>query len=266
MSAVPSSIKVALESVSFHYRQVGSNSALGISILKDFDLVCEPSQITAILGPSGCGKSTILDIIAGLRNPVKGRVRITNADNQVKPRLGFIFQRENCLPWLRIEQNLIFGLDSAPSGMEDIVCRLGLTDLLKAYPHELSGGQQQRVAIARILVRKPNLVLCDEPWSSLDIAMRRTVQDEVRSLVKEVGATCVLVTHEPSEALRVADRVVVLAENPVRISRDLTVSQSQRTNPLELEHFIADYLSAIGGSGSASGLTPINEFGPCGDS
>lgn len=245
MSQGQTGIKVVLAGVTYRYRRAAFGPKRDLTVLRDFDLECAPSEITAILGPSGCGKSTILDLIARLKKPTEGTVALTNAGGPVGPRLAFIFQRENCLPWLNIKKNLIFGLDVVPDNLGQVVGRLNLGDLLRNYPHELSGGQQQRVAIARLLLRKPDLILCDEPWSSLDIAMRRTVETEVRDLVKQVGATCVLVTHEPSEALRVADRILVLTDRPARIVHDLDVTDRHRSDPVEIEKFITSYLSTL---------------------
>lgn len=238
-------VKVALEGVDFAYsRGLGGTDRREI-VLDKFSLTCPASRITAILGPSGCGKSTILDLVAGLRRPEGGRIAITSAGSPAKPRAGFIFQRENCLPWLRIRENLTFGLDAPGPDFEAIVARLQLAALLDKFPHELSGGQQQRIAIGRLLIRRPNLILCDEPWSSLDIASRRLAEDQVRDLIRQMDATCILVTHEPSEALRVADVVVVLSGKPVRIVQQFDVTPEQRADPRAVERFIDDYVEIL---------------------
>jgi iron(III) transport system ATP-binding protein len=216
--------------------------------LDGFDLRCEPAEITAILGRSGCGKSTILDLIAGLRPPHGGAIKLSRAGQSIQPTIGFIFQRDNCLPWLTIEKNLLFGLDEAEEAGADVgslAARLNISHLLQRFPRELSGGEQQRVAVGRLLLRRPDLVLCDEPWSSLDIGARRSVETLVRELIHSTRATAVLVTHEPREALRVADRVVVLSCTPIRIVHEIRVAPSMRTDPLALETFTRDYLDIL---------------------
>lgn len=183
-----------------------------------FDLV--EGDIGCLLGPSGCGKTTILRTIAGFEIPAAGTIRlkdkiISDRQNVVPPekrKIGMVFQDFALFPHLNVEQNIIFGLDKKNSAGNRQRCNelLKLIDLEgtnKKYPHQLSGGQQQRVALARAMAPRPEILLLDEPFSSLDIELREQLAREIRQILKQENITAILVTHDQQEAFAMADKV-----------------------------------------------------------
>lgn len=185
------------------------------------DLKIARGEFLAILGPSGSGKSTLLRILAGLCAPSSGRVLFGERDaSGLSPSdrdAAIMFQSQSLFPHLRVRQNLEFSAvahGTARSIVRDsttsVAKLLGLADRLESWPSQLSGGQRQRVAIGRIMVRKPSLVLLDEPFSNLDPPLRGRMAEDVRQLHTRTGATTILVTHEPREAASLADRILFL--------------------------------------------------------
>jgi len=178
-------------------------------------------RITALLGPSGCGKTTLLRLIAGFEAPDAGAIEldgrpVAGTDVYVPPevrRVGMVFQDYALFPHLTVRANIAFGLPRKARTAERLESLLGLVGLSAhgdRYPHELSGGEQQRVALARTLAPNPRVVLLDEPFSNLDASLRREVRGEVKSILKKLGSTVVLVTHDQEEAFELGDRVAVL--------------------------------------------------------
>ena len=188
----------------------------GSPVLDGLDLEIPRGQFLAIVGRSGSGKSTLLRLLAGLDQPDTGTIRASD-------RLAVAFQEPRLLPWLTVAGNVGFGLSRA--GRAEVVARalseVGLSDRSRAWPLTLSGGQAQRVSLARAVVRDPQLVLLDEPFGALDALTRIDAQNLVSRLAAEHGWTVVMVTHDVTEALRLADRVVVLGEG--RIIADVDV-------------------------------------------
>jgi iron(III) transport system ATP-binding protein len=191
--------------------------------LDDVSLSCDAEEIVSLIGPSGCGKSTLLRIIAGLDSEHEGRVHlfgqlVSGAKVFVEPEqrsVGFMFQDYALFPHLTVEQNIGFGLRGAASATVRtkalaLAERLSINALLDKYPHMLSGGEQQRVALARALAPAPRVLLMDEPFSNLDRRLAERVRAETISVLRELGMTAVLVTHDPEEALSVSDRIVLL--------------------------------------------------------
>lgn len=178
-------------------------------------------EIGALLGPSGTGKTSLLRVIAGLHAPAAGRVVLRGAEaNGLPPEqrgLGFVFQDLALFPHLDVAGNIGFGLSRWPRAerearVRDLIARTGLDGLAARMPHELSGGQQQRVALARSLAPKPDLLLLDEPLSSLDADLRPKLRDELRALLKAEGTAALLVTHDQDEAFAFADSVGVMLD------------------------------------------------------
>lgn len=185
----------------------------------DLGLALQPGELGCLLGPSGCGKTTLLRAIAGFHTPSAGALRLRGADALALPPekrgLGFVFQDLALFPHLSVADNVGFGLhrldraDRATRSLETLAL-LGLQDLAHRYPHELSGGQQQRVALARSLAPRPDLLLLDEPFSSLDADLRGRLRDDLRALLKRLGIAALLVTHDQEEAFAFADTVGVM--------------------------------------------------------
>jgi iron(III) transport system ATP-binding protein len=185
----------------------------------DVTLELRDGELGCLLGPSGCGKTTLLRAIAGFHAPASGLLRLRGADaNALPPEkrdLGFVFQDLALFPHLDVAGNVLFGLhrlvrDEAQRRCRDALEMLGLEDLAGRYPHELSGGQQQRVALARSLAPRPDLLLLDEPFSSLDADLRGRLREELRALLKSLGIAALLVTHDQEEAFGFADTVGVM--------------------------------------------------------
>jgi iron(III) transport system ATP-binding protein len=196
--------------------------------LKEFDFEVRAGEFVSILGHSGVGKTTALRVIAGFERVTSGYVRIggrlvSSGFTHVPPdrrRVGLVFQDYALFPHLTVAANIGFGLrgigrDIREAQVSKMVELTGLTGLEERYAHELSGGQQQRVALARALAPSPVAVLMDEPFSNLDRQMRSTLRREVRRILKEAGATAVLVTHDREEALALADRVAVMGNGRI---------------------------------------------------
>jgi iron(III) transport system ATP-binding protein len=190
-------------------------------VLRGLDLTVDAGTITAILGASGSGKTTLLRVLCGFERSERGSIvidgEVVDSPTQYVPperrRIGYVPQDGNLFPHLSIAGNIRFGL---PRGAEsrqrvsDLLDMIGLSDRARSYPHQLSGGQQQRVALARALAVHPRLVLLDEPFASLDAALRASVRGDVVRILRDAGATALLVTHDQDEALSLSDTVAVL--------------------------------------------------------
>lgn len=183
------------------------------AVLTDLDLCLWPHEILAVVGRTGCGKSTLLRFLAGLE-PVRqlgGRVCAQTSDR------AMVFQdTEQVFPWKRVLDNVLIGLPKRAEQVDrakGLLKEVGLGDRMDAFPHVLSGGQKQRVAIARALMRKPRLLLLDEPFGSLDYLTRRAHQDLLLSLHRKHPMSMVLVTHDLPEALRLAGRILVIRQD-----------------------------------------------------
>ena len=185
------------------------------------DLDVESGEILCLLGPSGCGKTTTLRLIAGFDAPDAGTIQIGGRmvygpgvnESPENRRVGMVFQEGALFPHLTAAQNIAFGLGRTKRRKEQVASALrlvGLEAYQGRYPHQLSGGQQQRVALARALAPAPDLILMDEPFSSLDRGLREQLRTEVRAILRERGATVVCVTHDQEEAMQLGDRVVVM--------------------------------------------------------
>lgn len=189
------------------------------------DLAVEEGEILALLGPSGCGKTTALRIVAGFDDPDSGSIEIGGVvvadDSHSLPperrNVGMVFQDGALFPHLSVAKNVGFGIKGARSGAlaDDALRLVGLAGAGERMPHQLSGGQQQRVALARALAPKPALILLDEPFSSLDAALRSRLRTDVREIIRQTGVTALLVTHDQEEALSMADRVAVMWEGRI---------------------------------------------------
>ena len=176
----------------------------------------ERGDFVAIIGPSGCGKTTLLSLAAGLLVPSEGEVLCGGT-------CGYMLQRDELFPWRTIEKNLFLQLEEGHKKPEARarVCALaekyGLKDFLKSYPAQLSGGMRQRAALIRTLATDPDILLLDEPFSALDYQTRLTVCNDVAAIIRSEQKTALLITHDISEAISVADRVLVLSARPARV-------------------------------------------------
>ncbi|WP_027136113.1 ABC transporter ATP-binding protein [Geminicoccus roseus] len=200
------------------------------TVLDRLSLSIEAGEAVAIVGRSGCGKSTLLRLLAGLDRPDGGRVAIGGEPvTGPRPDVAVVFQEPRLLPWLNVLDNVKVGLGPAAAGpdgqaaAERALSRVGLAEFAARLPKTLSGGMAQRVGIARALVRRPRLLLLDEPFSALDALTKIELQEELDRIRGEDRPALLLVTHDLEEATALADRVVVLQGQPGRIVLDLPV-------------------------------------------
>jgi iron(III) transport system ATP-binding protein len=195
-------------------------------VLRGMNLNVPAGSLTAVLGLSGCGKTTLLRVIAGFERAEQGRVslgsRVLDDEHTYVPPerrgIGYVPQEGALFPHLTVKRNVGFGLsreERRGAAVGDLLEMVGLESLADRYPHQLSGGEQQRVALARALARRPEVLLLDEPFSSLDASLRARVREEVHTLLRAQGVTTVLVTHDQEEALSLADTVAVLRDGTI---------------------------------------------------
>ncbi|MGG4167782.1 ABC transporter ATP-binding protein [Rossellomorea vietnamensis] len=192
-------------------------------ILKNVTFSLQKGEILSLVGTSGSGKSTFLRILAGLETATKGKVLIDGNDiSLTKPQnrpIGMVFQQPLLFPHMNVLENVMYGLEMSGNkkrennrSAKDYIQRVGLGEVMHHYPSELSGGQQQRVSLIRSLILKPKLLLLDEPFSSLDLQLRKELRQWVLNVFKEEGTTVLFVTHDRDEAYEMGDRVAVLHE------------------------------------------------------
>lgn len=243
-----------------------------VTALSDVSLTVRPGEIVALLGQSGCGKTTLLRLAAGVERPSSGRVLLEGRDvsdpgDFVEPEhrgVGFVFQDYALFPHLTVGENVRFGLRgqgaaAAAATALRALARVGLADFYGAYPHMLSGGEQQRVALARAIAPRPGVLLMDEPFSNLDRRLRDVVRDETAALLEETGATSIIVTHDPEDAMRIADRIVLMRAG--RIVQVGTGEELYRT-PASLfaARFFCDFTEVEGKVSGGAVDTPVGRF------
>ena len=208
--------------------RVGKTYPNGVHALDGISLTVSPGEILVVIGGSGCGKSTMLRAISGLDTPSQGRVVLDGMTiTAPHEKIGIIFQEPRLLPWLRVADNVGFGLEQCPTAERNArvaraLERVGLTDKARVWPRELSGGQAQRVAILRALVPRPQVLLLDEPFSALDAFTRADLQDHLLDLWADSKPTLIMVTHDVEEAIVLADRIMVMRPHPGRVYEEIT--------------------------------------------
>ena len=193
--------------------------------IRDVDLDVAPGEFVAIVGPTGCGKSTTLGLVSGLEGASRGTVVVHGTPVAGIPDgVGYMFQADAVLPWKNVLDNVALGLRyrdvptaEANARAREWIARVGLTGFEDRYPHQLSGGMRKRVAMAQTLITEPSLLLLDEPFGALDVQTRELMQDELLELWSGTGAAVVFVTHDLTEAISLADRVVVMTAGPATV-------------------------------------------------
>ncbi|WP_217596634.1 ABC transporter ATP-binding protein [Cohnella sp. GbtcB17] len=209
--------------------------------LSDIRASIERGEFISVVGPSGCGKSTLLSLISGMQKPTKGKVLIDGMEVRgVSPKVGYMLQHDHLFEWRNLLSNLLVGaeirrmdLKKAKRKALELLERYGLGGFADHNPAQLTGGMRQRVALIRTLVAEPDILLLDEPFSALDYQTRLTLADEVFHIIKDQGKTAVLVTHDISEAIGMADRVMVLSKRPGTIASvyDIRFDEGEGLSP-----------------------------------
>ena len=205
-----------------------------ILAVDNFSFDLKDGEFVAIVGPSGCGKSTILSILCGLEKASSGIIEM--ADNM---HLGYMLQGDNLFEWQTILKNCLLGLEikgkvskKDKEYVEKLLKTYGLEEFMNAYPSNLSGGMRQRVALIRTLATKPDLLLLDEPFSALDYQSRLAVSDDVYKIIKREKKSAIMVTHDISEAISMADRVIVLSQRPCTIKSIYEINLTDKSTPI----------------------------------
>jgi iron(III) transport system ATP-binding protein len=251
--------------------------------VNDVSLSVQPGETVCLLGHSGCGKTTLLRAVAGLERPSSGRIVLAGREVAgpgvfVPPEqrgVGLMFQDYALFPHLTILENVMFGLSRMPAAKARLIAeaalsRVGLAKFVKDYPHMLSGGEQQRVALARALAPQPGILLMDEPFSNLDQRMRERIRVETMGLLREKAATVLVVTHDPVEAMMIADRVVLMRSGRV-VQAGSPEELYKRPASLFAARFFCDLNEIEGRAVGGRVETPIGVFeapkgapdGPC---
>ncbi len=221
-------------------------------VLRGIDLDIPAGQFVAVIGKSGCGKSTLLRILLGLEEPSAGHLRFETADgSQAQPNTRIVFQEPRLLPWFSVADNVAVGLgegvpqDVSRQETASVLSEVQLAEKAGEWPSSLSGGQKQRVALARALVSKPDVLALDEPLGALDALTRIGMQELLNRVWRELGFTAVLVTHDVSEAVHLADRVVVLDEGRIVLDLDIPHPHPRRHGNPALAELEGQLLAAI---------------------
>ena len=245
MTAVP----LALEHVA---RSFGS-----LEVLRDISLSVLDGEFVALVGPSGCGKTTLLNLLSGFDQPTSGAVLREGA-------VRMVYQQDSLFPWRTVNENIGLGLQHVPSFTEreaqvrDLLHLVSLEQFGHHYPHQLSGGMRQRAELARALAGDSDILLLDEPFSSLDYLTRLRLRQELARILEERPRTVVLVTHDIEEAAQLADRVVVLTERPAQVRDQLSISAPRPRDPTDSQVVEATRLILAELHYAAGGAQPAN--------
>jgi NitT/TauT family transport system ATP-binding protein len=211
-----------------------SHSFDTLEVLRDLSFEVLQGEFVAIVGPSGCGKTTLLNLLSGFDRPSSGLL-----ERNGKSRM--VYQQDGLLPWQTVSENIALGLRHVKSRqerrqqVEELLRLIGLEEFENSYPHQLSGGMRQRVELARALAGSSDILLLDEPFSSLDYLTRLRMRQELARILQERPRTVVLVTHDIEEASQLADRVIVLGERPAQIRYELNLATPRPRDPTHPE-------------------------------
>lgn len=222
------SVILSMKDVNFAYHSEEGE----IPALENISLDVEEGEFVAVIGPSGCGKSTLLSLISGLNEPEHGSVILHNR-HATQTNIGYMLQKDHLFEWRTIYRNVILGPEinkcltrEKEDKIHQMLNTYGLSDFKNKRPSELSGGMRQRAALIRTLAMEPDLLLLDEPFSALDYQTRISVADDIGMIIKQEGKTAILVTHDLSEAISLADRVIVLTKRPATIKSIIPIQLS----------------------------------------
>ena len=214
-------------------------------VINDLSFEIKPGSFTSIVGPSGCGKSTLLSLLCDLIKPEAGTIYIRPPENNTDSRMGYMLQKDNLFEWRSIYKNVMLGLEinnkKTPENIayvNHLLEQYDLAEFKSARPSQLSGGMRQRAALIRTLALKPDILLLDEPFSALDYQTRLSVCDDISSIIRSRKKTAILITHDLSEAVSAADRILVLTSRPGRIKGELLIRfPDHETSPLKRRNY-----------------------------
>ncbi|HEX3077862.1 MAG TPA: ABC transporter ATP-binding protein [Lachnospiraceae bacterium] len=217
-----------IEHLSYSYHTLSGET----NALSDITFSVEEGEFVAIVGPSGCGKSTLLSLIAGLITPSSGNIYINGMEAKTSGKnIGYMLQKDHLLEWRTTLKNLTLGLEIQHKLTQDSYVMInkmldtyGLITFRDAKPSQLSGGMRQRAALIRTLLMEPDILLLDEPFSALDYQTRLEVSDDIWGIIRKEKKTAVLITHDISEALSMADRVIILTDRPATVKKIIDVN------------------------------------------
>ena len=253
-------MKIKLEKLTKKYPSRDRKSKEEVTAVSSFDYEVPSGKLIGLLGPSGCGKSTVLNMICGLEKPTTGRIWFDDEDvTELPPEkrgVGMVFQSYALYPHLTVRQNIMFPMENFKGAdrlskeemnakAEEAARLVQIEELMDRKPGEMSGGQQQRVAIARALVKRPRVLLLDEPLSNLDARLRLQTREEIRRIQRETGITTIFVTHDQEEAMSISDYIVVMNVGEIN-----QIGKPQEVYDKPVNLFVAKFL----------GTPPINVF------
>lgn len=227
---------LTLQNISYSYHSLQGETLA----LSNISFQVSEGEFIAIVGPSGCGKSTLLSIIARLLEPENGTILIQNPDGSIHyPHIGYMLQKDYLFEWRTVYENVILGLELNQKKTEEnldyvnaLLKEYGLYDFKDKKPSELSGGMKQRAALIRTLALKPQILLLDEPFSALDYQTRLSVSGDIGNIIHQSKITAILVTHDLSEAISMADRVLILSHRPATIKKELPIVLTKTSDSL----------------------------------
>ncbi|MFD2115856.1 ABC transporter ATP-binding protein [Paenibacillus yanchengensis] len=221
--------------------------------VENIDLQVAPGEFLALVGPSGCGKTTVLNLLAGLFLPTVGAVLLEGEKVAgPSPKVGYMLQQDYLFPWRTIQNNTLLGLEIQKTLQSNSIDKavklldeLGLPGTAQRYSYELSGGMRQRAALARTLVTEPQVLLLDEPFSALDFHIKLQLEELVKSTLRRLGKTAVLVTHDLQEAAAMCDRIIVLQPGPGRIHSEIVVPDAMRQVSPQMARSMPQFLEVL---------------------
>jgi NitT/TauT family transport system ATP-binding protein len=241
---------LAVENIVMHF----GTAEGGVTALDDVSFTVAPGEFLAVIGPSGCGKSTLFNVIGGLLGGYDGRVAVAG-EKVYGPHasIGMVFQEESTFPWRNVVDNVAFPLEIAGMPKRERIGRarhfvsmVGLDGFEKRYPAELSGGMRQRVSMARTLASEPKILLMDEPFASLDEQTRLLLGDKVLQIQQQLNQTMLLITHNITEAVQLADRILVMTYRPGRVKRMVDIKLPRpRTSEIVSSEAFGRYVAQI---------------------
>ena len=213
-----------------------------VPVIGDVNFSVKPFEFVAVVGPSGCGKSTLLNIMSGLLKPQLGSVTLDGQTlNGITPRIGYVSQSDSLLPWRTTLANVELGMELRGVPKQErrekamtLIRQADLSGFENAYPYQLSGGMRKRVDVIKILAMGPEIIFMDEPFASLDVFTREMLQTYILSLWQTTQRTVVFITHDLTEAITLADRVIVLTQRPTRVKAEHVITLPRPRVPAEL--------------------------------